>query len=465
MNPELQRRLWTDVTPRRLGFLAIVLAVVLAVAWALPHPDDKLSTLATTAATIFFVLTVLWGGRNAGEAISADIRDRTWDLQRMSALSAGSMAFGKFVGATLFVWIGALICLAVAALAPATDLLDIAIAPDGPWPQLFALWRLVGGALLAQAAAFVAAILAMRRGVSGVRWSLVVSVGAALATWSLIQGATSGFAAFNFDEQGVLEGWSTSNWWGVEIVNALFVSVVVAVYIVLGAIAAVRLIRRDMLERGDGLFLSGVALITGLLFGGFAFEEASAAKGLTAGLGVAAGIIIAIAWAAVIVEPKDPRRTARTVALATAGRIAHAAATAPAFAAPLLLGAVCLALFLIIGAARGADAVLLAFPLCVLCFVVRDIALIVGFCAGDRPEKGEFPALVVLAVNYLALGPLVSELARPAAALFWPITDGFPGLVGPIFGVLAAATPAIVAVVWAAMRLRARSAEPVIAQT
>ena len=38
----------------------------------------------------------------------------------------------------------------------------------------------------------------------------------------------------------------------------------------LGAIAAVRLIRRDMLERGDGLFLGVVAVITGLLFGGFA---------------------------------------------------------------------------------------------------------------------------------------------------------------------------------------------------
>lgn len=465
MNPELQRRIWTDVTPRRLGFLAIVLAVVLAVAWALPHPDDKVATVARTAAAIFFVLTVLWGGRNAGEAISADIRDRTWDLQRMSALSASSMAFGKFVGATLFVWIGALACVAVMAAAPATDLLDIAIAPEGPLPQLFALWRQVGSALLAQVAAFVAAILAMRRGVSGVRWSLVVSVGAALAVWSLLQAATSGFAAFRFDESGVLEGWSTSVWWGLDITVALFVSAIIVVYILLGALAAVRLIRRDMLERGDGLFLGIVAVITGVLFGGFAHEGSDTSNGLAAGIGLAAAIVIAIAWVAAIIEPKDPRRTARTAALFRGGRIAEAVVTAPAFVVPLLAGALALVVFIVVGAAQGLEVAVLALPVCVLFFAIRDIALILGFCAGERPDKGEFPALVVLALSYVALGPLVSELARPAAAVFWPMTDSFPGIAGPIYGLMAAATPAILAVVWAAMRLQKRTSEPVIAQT
>jgi hypothetical protein len=464
MNPELQRRIWTDVTPGRLGFLAIVLAIVLAVAWALPHPDDKLSTVAGTAAAIFFVLTVLWGGRNAGEAISADVRDRTWDLQRMSALSATSMAFGKFAGATLFVWIGALACLAIMAVAPATALLDIAIAPEGPWPKLFALWRMVGAALLAQVAAFVAAILAMRRGVSGVRWSLVVSVGAALAIWTLLQGTTGGRAAFDFDETGVLEGWSTTNWWGLDVPVALFVSAVIAIYIVLGAIAAVRLIRRDMLERGDGLFLGVVAVITGLLFGGFAHDSAGDRDSM-ASIGVAATVVVAIAWSAAIIEPKDPRRTARTATLFRSGRIAAATAAAPAFVVPLLLGAAGLVVFLIWGAAQGVEAGLLALPFCVLFFAIRDIALIEGFCAGDRPEKGEFPALVVLAVGYLALGPLVHELAKPAAALFWPTVDGFPGIAGAIYGLAAAATPAILAVAWAAFRLQKRAAEPVIAQT
>jgi hypothetical protein len=465
MNPELQRRIWTDITPRRLGFLGIVLAVILAVAWSLPHPDSKLATVAGTAAAIFFVLTVLWGGRNAGEAISADIRDRTWDLQRMSALSASSMAYGKFVGATLFVWIGAAVCLAVMAIAPATDLLDIAIAPDGPWPQLFALWRMVGAALLAQVAAFVAAILAMRRGVSGVRWSLVVSVGAALAVWSLLQTATSGFAVFSFNEQGVLEGWNTTTWWGLETPVALFVSLAIALYILIGAVAAVRLIRRDMLERGDGLFLSIVAVITGVLIGGFAHDGAADSNGIASGIGVAAGAIIAIAWGAAVIEPKDPRRTTRTAALVRTGQFAEAATLAPAFVAPLLTGALALAAFLIVGAIQGVEAGLLAFPVCILFFAIRDIALILGFCTGDRPEKGEFPALVVLAVNYLALGPLVHELAPPAAALFWPMVDGFPGVAGPIYGLMAAATPAIIAVVWAALRLKRNAQWPVIAQT
>lgn len=457
MNPELQRRIWTDLTPGRLGFLLGVLALVFAVAWAISRPGDRVSAVGGVASALFVGLAVLWGGRNAGEAVAGDVRDRTWDLQRMSALSASQMAWGKFAGATLFVWIGAAVCLAAMAFAPATDLLGSAATPEGPGAKLFALWRSAGGAVLAQLAAFVAALLVLRRGVAGVRWSLVVSVGAALAVWSVVSGATSGPAVIAFDpETGALEGWRSVRWYGVTAPGPLFASVLIGLAVAVTALGAVRLLRRDLLERSDGLFLSGALLLTGVILGGL-FDDAPLSLPGYAGawLQIVGVALTAGAWAAAVIEPKDPRRLLRALDLSRAGRLRDAAALAPAFALPALLG---LALM-----APGAALVALAGPPdrstdwallpAVALFVVRDIAVIVGFSAGPRPEKGEFPALVLLGLSYAALGPLADALAQPARALFLPTVSGFGGAA---FGLLAAATGATLACMFAVWRLRRR---------
>ena len=42
-----------------------------------------------------------------------EIRDRTWDGQRLSSLGAGTMIWGKLFGSTIFNWFGGAICLAV----------------------------------------------------------------------------------------------------------------------------------------------------------------------------------------------------------------------------------------------------------------------------------------------------------------------------------------------------------------
>ena len=46
-------------------------------------------------------------------AIIGEIRERTWDGQRLSSLGAGTMMWGKLFGSTIFNWFGGAICLAV----------------------------------------------------------------------------------------------------------------------------------------------------------------------------------------------------------------------------------------------------------------------------------------------------------------------------------------------------------------
>ncbi|MGD8642238.1 MAG: hypothetical protein PVG89_16490, partial [Gammaproteobacteria bacterium] len=110
MNPEFQRNVWLELTPHRVVSMPAVLVAVFFLVYLIAgdrYPDP----LRITAMTIFFLLTLLWGSRLAGEALVNEVQDRTWDQQRMSSISPWSMSWGKLFGSTVFTWYGAAICL------------------------------------------------------------------------------------------------------------------------------------------------------------------------------------------------------------------------------------------------------------------------------------------------------------------------------------------------------------------
>ena len=108
MNPELRRLLWLEVTPQRLWLIPLALiGGALVMGRALPF------ALPSLALAAFLAMTLLWGARQAANAVLDEARARTWDVQRMSALAAWSMTWGKLVGATLMPWYAGAICLAL----------------------------------------------------------------------------------------------------------------------------------------------------------------------------------------------------------------------------------------------------------------------------------------------------------------------------------------------------------------
>lgn len=109
MNPEFKRNLWQELTRERLIAMPIIL---IALFW-IGYLKYGLTAVPTEALGIIFLLLVVWGSGLAVDAIFSEIRDHTWDGQRMTPLSAWSMTWGKLFGSTIFVWYGTLICLLV----------------------------------------------------------------------------------------------------------------------------------------------------------------------------------------------------------------------------------------------------------------------------------------------------------------------------------------------------------------
>ncbi|MDD2721977.1 MAG: hypothetical protein PHH47_11785 [Gallionella sp.] len=114
-NPEFKRNLWLSFSSHGLIAMPALLALSLIATALASEGNNKMESLHSVATALFIFVVWLWGMRNANASIVDEIRDKTWDQQRMSALSPWTMTWGKLFGATAFNWYGGLMCLAVIA--------------------------------------------------------------------------------------------------------------------------------------------------------------------------------------------------------------------------------------------------------------------------------------------------------------------------------------------------------------
>ena len=103
MNPELQRNLWLDATPRKLAFAGALLAGVFAGVWVLDRGRHAYAV--TLAGAVVFAAGGLgWAPRAARSAVTGEALGGSWDFQRLTALTPWTMTWGKLAGATARPW-------------------------------------------------------------------------------------------------------------------------------------------------------------------------------------------------------------------------------------------------------------------------------------------------------------------------------------------------------------------------
>ena len=59
----------------------------------LAKPDDFAGSGRFVSLAGYFLLCFVWGVRLASDSVANEVRDRTWDTQRMSAISPWSMTW------------------------------------------------------------------------------------------------------------------------------------------------------------------------------------------------------------------------------------------------------------------------------------------------------------------------------------------------------------------------------------
>lgn len=107
-NPEFIRNAWTELTPKRLLAMPLLLITLYYLVFEL-NADYPYSVLPRLCIGLYLVFTFLWGTRLAGETVVKEINANTWPFQIMTSMSPFKMAMGKLFGSTAYIWYGNII--------------------------------------------------------------------------------------------------------------------------------------------------------------------------------------------------------------------------------------------------------------------------------------------------------------------------------------------------------------------
>jgi hypothetical protein len=364
--------------------------------------------------------------------VSEEVRDRTWDWQRLSALTPWEMAWGKLAGATAFTWYGAAICLAALVLAGANGAghgnagaLAVALVASG-----IALHGMLLAASLQ--AARKDSRLAYRLGTVMLVPGLLVAAGFLV---SASRGAMGGVT-----------------WNGTAIETTRFAAGSAVVFAGWAVLAAYRQMCNELRRRTLPWAWTAFALFLAAYFAGFAPRSVD-----TGAVLVLSGLFTAVvlSYYALFTDVITAMSLRRLATHARARRWRRLAEEMPLVAATLVLaiGFACAAPWAVAQFPYGPRlSVIAAYPIACVLFLARDVGLLCFFVLGRKPRRVEGVTLLyIVLLAWVIPGLLRAVGLTSLAAAIMPI--------GKLDGWQAALVVAgHVAVVWTAVAWRWRRA-------
>jgi hypothetical protein len=413
MNPEFLRNVWLEMTPRRIALMVGLLALTFFAAALVGGAEWGPSSVATF---LYYVIAVIWGSRSAALSVVGEIRDRTWDGQRLSSLGADAMTWGKLFGATIYNWFGGLICLAVVLLNVATHL--------GPATALIELIYFLGIAIVAQSAALLASLVAIGRGHLHSRFEIfayqMVGLVAALAVY-YVWSAADPVAAVTTHKPST----DVIPWWGQACDARIFLLASLAIFAAWTLLGCYRAMRLELKMRNGPLVWLAFLGFMGLYVGGFDAWLSPNLGGWDAAalrLLLAATTFAALTYIMVLLEPKDRVHYRWLEGEVRAGRLMQAFEGLQAW---MMSYGATLATGLVLAAAlvRSPDVAApgQALVLAGLGFLTRDVAIFVFMQTLPGRRRGDFGALVILFALYVLAPSILAGLhAENLLFLFFP---------------------------------------------
>jgi hypothetical protein len=448
VNPEFERNLWLEAAPRRIGGLAVVLVLIYGATAALAKGDLGVMAQAfgVVGAAVFVVCGVIWGAWAAGGSVLDEIRGRTWDFQRLSALTPWAMTWGKLFGAGALAWLAAVTGLIGAGVGLASV--------KGPTMAVEAVVGLVGLAVFLQACAMGAALIGVRKAraegriatggavILGVLGGLLLltlfSRGLPLGSLTVSGGAALGLS----DDRPVF-------WFGLMFPSVAFTAASLCAFAAWALVGAWRLMRLELQMHNSPYVWVAFLLFAGLWRAGLAPALGGvSAEAITAGL-----VFLAAAYICAFVEPADAVKVRRFWAALRGGALLKAADLAPAAVFAVKLAVLAVVAYAVLPLPSSLSSAALPAPMAAfaaLAFMARDLGVITLFRFGPRPGRGDLTAVIALALLYW-IGALIGRLSGGdiGQALFSPFVPD-----RALVSVLSGAAQAALAWFLAAQRLR-----------
>jgi hypothetical protein len=439
MNPELRRYLWLEMSPqRRLAAPAVLLAIFALFAAGGDAGEDWRERLYRPASVLTFVILFLWGTREAAESVVEEVRERTWDLQRLSALGPWEMTVGKLFGAPVFTWYAGALCLAATAVA--------SLGMARPLPVSWLVLATVGGAVTIHGAAIALSLQAVRRETRASRRFGVLFL--LLPILLLMVGL------FPFSD--VREMAKDASWYGFKLERAAFFAGSATAFAGWAVLGAYRSFCRELQVRTLPWAWPAFALFTALWLTGFSPADVGFVRAFT-GVGLLA--CLGATYLAFFSEPTTAMGLRRVATAWGRGDRRRALQELPvwpttlvlaflfALAAPFVFAGVGQA-FDLLPARQVGDFVTRA-PFALALAAARDGAILVFFASAARPRRVEGSTLLCLALLWWVIPGLLSVMGLgDAAAVVNPFLSWSGTTAAVVMGVQAAIAAWLAAARW-----------------
>jgi hypothetical protein len=428
MNPELRRHLWLDAQPRRLIIGWAGLAGLFLVVWLIDRGRDP-HAFVFAGGLAFVIGALIWSPREARAAVTDEVHARTWDFQRLSALSAWSMTWGKLVGSAARPWAFAAPGLLIAAL----QLASISSVSHA----LFWVLTALGLGVFMQASGLAVGLIEIRKSRAVGKPPGLRSAGLWIVTLCLlVLGAAVWVHTHAVWTIHIQTGTLTASgqpliWWGGRYEPVRFAAVSLIAAAVLGVGWAWRLMRLELQLRNFPWAWALFVALAALYVAGFDPPADSDASVLEHRLTFAGAALSALAYLGALIEPADRVRARQFIDAVLSVRPDRIVWTAPLIAEPTALAILVLVWDAGVRAGdMGRPSALMT--LAGLAFLLRDLGVIAALRFGPR---GRSDATVIISLILLyVVGAAAGSLFAGAhgQALFIPSLDppGLSGLAG-----------------------------------
>lgn len=420
-NPEFERQLWLEVSTQRVGLASAVLGAIFFLAFSILgyklHPGIGLMGVFG-----FVGLCCLYGSHLATQSLFREVQNRTWENQKMSAIGAWSMTWGKLFGSTIMAWYAGGICLFFYVIAGAAKLpLKLAILWTG---------SLLCAAVFCQALGFLVALQVIRRGGEAKR-SRSFSIVLVLLFFAM--------ANFVGGIAGQVRG--TFSWHGIAFDAVWFVFLSVLIFTIWALVGCYRTMRQELQYRngpwvwiGFVIFLmvyaSGFTHLTNdmLVRSSLAIHIDASSVSLLLKYFVAFIVGFGATFATAFVEPKSPVQLRKLAFHVRQGQLSQGLFHVPGWFSSYLLMLVPLALLVVSSLSYNAEFKGFIFRVVAVCvasafFLMRDIGIILSLHFKSQKGRADLYASLYFLLFYLLLPAIFQSAKVPMIflAAFWPV--------------------------------------------